>query len=56
MREHILQVIQALHQNRELVADAYAQSKGIVPSEDTAAALTRLLKVKALTVSGAAPL
>jgi hypothetical protein len=49
MREHILQVIQALHQNRELVADAYAQGKGIVPSEDTAAALTRLLKVKALT-------
>lgn len=49
MREHILQVIQALHQNRELVADAYAEGKGIVPSEDTAAALTRLLKVKALT-------
>lgn len=49
MREHILQVIAALYQHRELVADAYAQSKGVAPSADTASALSRLLKVKALT-------
>ncbi len=49
MREYILQVIQALHQHRELVADAYVQNKGLAPTEQTAAGLARLLKVKALT-------
>lgn len=49
MREHILNVIQALYQNRELLADAYCQGQGIAPEEETRAAFTRLLKVKALT-------
>ena len=49
MREHILNVIQALHQNRELIADAYCQGQGIAPEKETEAAFTRLLKVKALT-------
>lgn len=49
MREHILNVIQALHQNKELIADAYCQSQGVAPEEDTQTAFTRLLKVKALT-------
>lgn len=49
MREHILNVIQALHQNRELIADAYCQAQGIAPEQETEAAFTRLLKVKALT-------
>lgn len=49
MREHILNVIQALHQNRELIADAYCQAQGIAPEKESEAAFTRLLKVKALT-------
>lgn len=49
MREHILNVIQALHQHRELIADAYCQSQGVAPDEDSLSAFTRLLKVKALT-------
>jgi hypothetical protein len=49
MREHILNVIQALHQNRDLIADAYCQGQGIAPEKETETAFTRLLKVKALT-------
>lgn len=49
MREHILNVIQALHQNRELIADAYCLTQGIAPEQETEAAFTRLLKIKALT-------
>ena len=49
MREHILNVIQALYQNRELIADAYCQGQGIAPEEETQTAFTRLLKVRALT-------
>ena len=49
MREHIIKVIQTLHQHRELIADAYAQGKGVTPTEDTAAAVTSLFKAKALT-------
>jgi hypothetical protein len=48
MREHILNVIQALHQNRELIADAYCRGQGVAPEKETEAAFTRLLKVKAL--------
>lgn len=48
MREHILGVIQALYQYRDLIADAYEKPKGLAPEPETEAAFHRLLKVKAL--------
>lgn len=49
MRDQIISVIQALHQNRELIADIYCQSRGVAPDEADQAAFTRLLKIKATT-------
>ena len=49
MHDHIIKVIQTLYQHRELIAGAYVQGKGIVPTEATASAVTSLLKAKALT-------
>ena len=52
MHDHIIKVIQTLYQHRELIAGAYVQGKGIVPTEATASAVTSLLKAKsALTIA-----